>query len=279
MAHDCAKSTSTCHRCNGSVDNQLGLIHNNLKLVSGPIKFVPYDSNKYKNVFIATDVINYELADNVRSFLQKIPFDKNTIPRLNDTDVQPKTTVVTESRDPIKITEAVDDPVNDPNCWTWEYYITNGAYRAVPLSLKSFVGSPIKKLIDQLESKWLATNFFGMAIQRKVTWVLQMMIDGFCMGPHTDEFSSRKIAFIYYLTEDNWPKNNGELVVYGEPEIYLDPISRSYSIDNWRWWNHIRIDPTFNTMVAWKLGDGTSPIHHVNRVTDKKRFALVGFFN
>ena len=279
MSHNCITGPGICHRCNGAVDNQLGYIHNQLWLnikypPTNSINFEPHSTN-FKDVYIAHKVIPDKLARSAREFLEKIPIDPHAR-MLNDTDNKPRDAI--NSNDEF----ILENSPPDPNLWAWEYYAP-GIHRAVPTTVSAFIGSPIGELITVLESSFRSTNYFDIDFSqyRKATWVLQRAKRGEMIGPHTDENSFRKFAFIYYLTDDNWDfkLDGGELVISDQPYIKLDEIDKCVR------WNHrtlpgkyAKINPEFNSIVAWKI-DGTSPIHWVNTLrTNKHRYTLVGFF-
>lgn len=278
------------YRVTGTVDNQLGHIHSNLRvLIPKGIGFeiTPYQT-EYPIAYIVRDVIPLELARKARNFLSEIPFD-STLPELNDTDNPPREKIFKEAGQLDKIFTAYRNRKYAPSEWTWEKYHST-FWRAAPLTSEAYWGSPLIELIDHLEERWRATdtsklwglmpitltnpagsvdvqiNPFGFRFMRKLTWVVQRVATGYGMGWHHDEAPDRKIAFIYYLTSDNWDyKEDG-----GDLCICQDTTKE----------DTVHINPEFNTMVWWDMFKQESPLHAVNVVkTDSKtRFALVGFW-
>jgi Rps23 Pro-64 3,4-dihydroxylase Tpa1-like proline 4-hydroxylase len=124
------------------------------------------------------------------------------------------------------------------------------------------------ELLDVLEAKWKNTMMNQRNINSliKATWVLQRIAEGDGIGAHNDEFGSRKIAFVYYLTPDDWQneRDGGELYIVNEQG------------------DKTFIEPNFNTLVAWDMECSKSPLHWVNTVNapnTRPRISLVGFWN
>ena len=161
---------------------------------------------------------------------------------------------------------AYNNKINDPKQWRWEKY-HDDFWRALPLTAEAFYGSPIIKLFDILEEKWYATkiNNFDIKKYRKACWVIQRIEKGHGIDLHYDDNPLRKLAFVYYLTSDNWndEKDGGELCVYDKEENFYIPIN-----------------PQFNTMIAWEMINYHGPLHTVNTVKSDSgsRISLVGFF-
>lgn len=242
------------YRSRGDVDNQLGHLYDRVNRIN-KLKYKCLFTNP--NVFIAKNVFDKSFAINVRDFLNQIPIDLNTEP-LNDIDNKPK--------DVLFYSDSCSVVGNcNPKEWTWEHYAKNQIWRCLPLTLTSFVSSPIFKLIEALEQKF-CLEFFAYA--GKATWVLQRLCKGNFIGDHTDDSGTdvaypRKFAFVYYLTPDDWDYNvdGGELCV---------KIGDQY----------IPVNPIFNSMVVWDMAKQKSPLHKVNEVlaeNDRPRYALVGF--
>lgn len=270
------------YRSAGHVDNQIGHVHNNLRCVipkGHGFNVTQYDAT-HPNVFIVKDAVSRELAERVRKFVQEIPFDSMK-PVMNDIDNLPKEDVYKAFLDPNRIVDAYHNRKDDPKGWNWERYAVD-FWRAAPLSAEAFCGSPLIELIDVLEERWRATDMtklwgssltpskteaspFPVGHFTKLTWVVQKMEPGYTMGFHNDEFDYRLIAFIYYLTPDDWDyrRDGGQLVVCRN--------------DNRN--DYLSINPEFNTMVWWDMHVQKSPLHSVSAVTctDKARIALVGF--
>lgn len=256
-------------RCGCGVGNGVGAGMINYRIFT--------EENKPTNVLYMENVIPVEMAKRVRSFLHSIPFDKS-IKELNDVDNPPKKSVWESCRTATE-SSANSDVLghggwNDEKLageWMWEkyqYYM----WRAAPLTLKSFVLSPLYGLIEILEKKWRATKMpLDMRDTVKVvklTWVVQRTDIGYYCGPHLDEHPYGRIAFIYYLTSDDWDhkKDGGHL-----------SVKNSENVDDW-----LDINPKFNSIVAWNMTKGKSPLHWVNHVrapSDRPRIALVGFWN
>jgi Rps23 Pro-64 3,4-dihydroxylase Tpa1-like proline 4-hydroxylase len=90
-----------------------------------------------------------------------------------------------------------------------------------------------------------------------------MIPQNYGIGRHSDACAGRKISFIYYLTSDDWYQDvdGGGLAAH---------VGRDC----------VKLNPTFNRLVAWEMFNSHGPDHYVNTVyTSKKRLALVGFFN
>lgn len=246
------------YRFRGDVDNNLGWLYDHYKRVSvNDIKFKPYNE-AHKNVYICENVLPKNFVKKIKSFLNEIPFN-NTIQLLNDTDNKPQDDI-------IKSMNGKTDygtKVYDPKQWKYEKY-HNDIYRVVPLSLASFIGSPIIELFEKLEMKLYLSNINGVKIwdYRKATWVIQRIDKGHGIDLHSDDNPWRKIAFIYYLTDNKWNEDDGgQLVVYNNQN------------------QSIKINPTCNSIVAWEMVNQPSPLHLVDKVkSDKPRFAFVGFF-
>lgn len=242
------------YRIRSDVDNQLGYLYDKIKKVDRfdyeRIMFEP-------NVYIAKNVFDMTFAKEVRDFLNKIPIDFNT-PLLDDVTNKPRDYLYNSCNYNVEGTY-------NPSEWTWEHYAKNQIWRCLPLTIESFIGSPIFTLIEKLEQKF-NLEFFSYAA--KSTWVLQRLCKGNSIGEHSDDSGigekyPRKFAFIYYLTPDGWDYNvdGGELCI------------RSGT-------GFTRLNPVFNSIVVWDMSKQKSPIHKVNEVlaeNDRPRYALVGF--
>lgn len=258
-------------RSRGDVDNQLGHLHSRIRWIIPDTKTNTsgLDFKQYgvycPNVLILNDVVDRDLAQRVREFAQSIKFD-NTLPTLNDNDNQPKDSVFKNANNIEAINKAFSDANNSTENWMWEKYAET-IWRATPLTLSSFIGSPIFELIDTLEKKWKKTNMVNVDMTKvwKATWVLQRVEKGHFIGIHNDEAPRRKISFVYYLTPDDWHYriDGGELHVKGNDDEFYD------------------VHPTFNSMVAWNMNEHKSPEHYVEEVyaeNDRPRISLVGFW-
>lgn len=288
MEHKCGSDEGVCRYCSGDTDNQLGYICNILELElcskSTPIKFKPLNTD-FSNVHYAHNVIANELAMSVRDFLDKIPLThENDEPQKIVTDlIQDENYVYTYLSTMGKLKSINKCPEPNPKLWKWDNY-KKGMQRASPTTLSDFIDSPIHKLITKLESKFNSTNYFpgiDFSQYKKATWVLQKVGVGDMIGPHTDENSQRKFAFVYYLTPDNWnyKTEGGELVVSDQKSNKIDKISNCIENNKYIPGKSIQINPEFNSIIAWKLGNGKSPLHWVNTVKSfRPRYSLVGFF-
>ncbi len=101
----------------------------------------------------------------------------------------------------------------------------------------------------------------------KATWVLQRVIQNHGISVHSDDFHGRKLAFVYYLTPDDWDNN-----IDGGALCVDSGINNKYE----------KINAQFNTLVAWNMNNQKSPLHYVETVralNNRPRIALVGFFN
>lgn len=150
--------------------------------------------------------------------------------------------------------------------WRWEKYNPD-FYRAAPANYISFVMSPVYKLIQCIAAKWEHTKQFMNYDVSKLsldTFVVQKIPQGHGIIPHNDEQSRRRIAFIYYLTDDGWSAEDG-----GEFCVSSD--------DGQQWDNFI---PEFNSVIAMNMTDNKSPLHKVETViSDRNRVSLVGFLS
>ena len=247
------------------VDNQLGTLHDAIQ------KYLPYEEIRcepfniqYDNeleIYKCENAIPIDLATEVRTFINNIKFDLSK-PHLNDTDNFPQFSVLNEaiSVKPISLSYS-----ETPSDWTWENYATWGEqsiWRLLPKNLNAFVNSPIKRLIDLVETKWATTVIpeIDMLLLRKITWVIQLIPSGYNIGWHNDKCVGRIISFIYYLT-DNWDRVDGGAL----------QIKKDNKITN--------INPTFNSLLMWHMKNNEGPLHAVEKVTSSKlRVSLVGFY-
>ena len=221
---------------------------------------------KYPKVLICRDAFDIKFAQECREFLQAIPFDINK-PTLNDTDYPPSDTVYKNAYELYSLCATTPSLVNlrpestnDPNLWTWEHY-SYCFYRCLPLTVESFVGSPITKLIAMIASKWKNTKLSNIDILKFYCGVIQRMTQGSFVTEHKDGHGFRKISFIYYLTPDDWNYqiDGGELCIHNE-KIF-------------------NINPTFNTLIAWDntIDDLLHSVGTIQADNSRPRLALVGF--
>ena len=258
------------YRISGDVDNQLGHLHNKLRnhIPSKPGFQLNPHNDKHPNMFVESDVVPKKLAKRVRKFINQIPFDDNRIPQLDDITNPSRDSVYNELDDKNRTMEAYKNKIYDPNQWIYERYHVN-FFRALPLTLEAFLGSPLIELFDVLEEKWHNTftnNVVRTKGHRKITWVIQRIEKGHGIGWHNDDNGQRSLAFAYYLTPSDWDyKNDG-----GELCVSYDENQDKYE----------SINPSFNTMVVWDMYNQRGPLHSVKEVKSykKSRIALVGFF-
>ena len=274
------------YRVRGDVDNHLSTLYCNL-----PYKFVPhvrdYSSGCHweNGIYVFSQAIDPITAKNARAFATLIPFDIDT-PSLNDTDNPPHTNVfqslssekdhlMSKHKDITYNRRYVDDWIKDARKWSWENYNQGiwpfgrtelcSVWRAIPLTLEAYIDSPIYDLINII--LWNLYNNIKRYFKEDLrvgTVVLQRTARDTFVPRHIDNWSLRRISFIYYLTPDDWSKEDGG-------ELILDKCT---------------ITPHFNQLVLWKLSTSLTPdqdpIYHevspVNAANDRPRLALVGFF-
>lgn len=254
-------------RCRADIDNQLGLMHTNLQMHSDDEysnQLVFTTNPEFDRVFIAKDVLDRKLSEIVRDFVHNIPFDAS-LPITDDYLNQPRNVVFPQVSKGLDWKNCVAYHKSSPNEWIWEHY-SEDIWRALPLTMESFLGSPILELIDQLERLWW--KFIPITkSMAKTTWVLQRVDQGKSIDAHTDDWPGRRTSFVYYLTPDDWNSavDGGGLCVQnssGETTV---------------------IEPTFNTIVSWDMNANQhSPLHWVQTVkapSSKPRISLVGFWS
>ncbi len=257
-------STIDKYAYRSDVDNQLGSIYQYLQY-----KFIPIISPEKlsDDIGMVPNFVQHNVASDVRSFITSIPYDPYT-KRLNDTDNQPRDSIVKSLLGykclEYKIPETYQNKLcleseNSSN-WDWEHY-KFGIWRAVPLY--AFINSPIYDLINiilwKIHISILNTVSRGLSVG---TVVLQKVPKGTHISWHVDNCGTRKLSFIYYLTPDDWSKEDGGELIIKKDDGDLDIIP-----------------PKFNQLVYWWINDRHIP-HKVNTVnSDKNRFALVGFFD
>ncbi len=254
-------STAPKYRCRGDVDNISGHIYNNIQALKTPVLKFDQCSKDFADIWISKNVVPKKLAKKVRRFCQNIAMDDS--PVLNDTDNQPRDKVFKQSLETNQIVEAFKNKINDSKQWIWEKYYET-FYRATPLSLKAFIGSPIYTLIEYLDKRLSIMQMGGAQFKKlqRHTWVIQKVPDGYDMMKHTDDGDNRRISFVYYLTDTLWDhkEDGGALVMHKEDKMHA-------------------INPTFNSLVLWDLKQSPLQVHSVSKVTSKKeRIALVGFY-
>jgi hypothetical protein len=256
-------------RCDINVNNHLGYLHkkfmnnwNPKKIVTKSIKLENY--NTLPNVFIGYNVIPYDMANEVRNFIYSVKFD-NTLEVLNDVTNKPKDSA--HFVNPSSILDIYENRTSDTKEWIWEHY-NYAFWRLTPLSLNAFMGSPIASFITVLENAIRATKFCDIDFSKlnKGTWVIQRIEKGNEIGIHNDHCGSRTVSFVYYLTPDDWSKNDGGGL------CVLNTEQKKF----------IRINPNFNSIAMWKVNSDYSGLHYVEKVAapnNKPRISLVGFFD
>lgn len=282
-------------RNRGDVDNQIGSLHNilrcthkilpNKKYEFQPLKFECHKLYNY-SVDISKNVLPKEFAIKVRQFLNNIYFD-NSLKLLNDCDNQPKTHVMSsiknfEHVNTILNNNSNNNVINNDNSnnmpnnmsnniikdWTYEKYNPE-FWRILPITLEAFICSPIIELFDilhiQLYDYMKTILNLDMTKYSRGLHVIQRVEKDYGISLHTDDWSKRKLAFVYYLTSDDWnyEQDGGDLCIHDDtnPDIYTC------------------INPEFNSMVTWDMITQKSPLHSVNKVkSNKPRFTVVGFY-
>ena len=277
-------------RCASLVNNQIGYVNAKLNDTKFYIKLIkreleentlkqkiqkPFNDKNLKEVVIVDDFLDYEIVKESRNFLNNIPKNEQTRP-LNHLDNLPKDNIFDElkSGDSLIFYNMIEDKEKiTSNDWTYEYYLEGQIWRICANNLSAHYNSPIYKLLNKLEQK--IDMMCGILFEKKLrkgTWVLQRICKDNAIFEHTDEGYSRKLAFCFYLSPDEWDKStNG-----GELEI-MD------SNNNW-----ISIDPKFNRVVCWPIYDTSEEgkiniPHRVNKVLKEcnvgGRFSVVGFMH
>lgn len=102
-------------RCRGDVDNQIGYLHNRLRMKVNcpPVKLLGFELNlleKYPYVFSIKDAVILEVALKARDFVNAIPFD-NTLSLITDNN-PPKSTIFNQMENYDK-----RKGINDPKQW------------------------------------------------------------------------------------------------------------------------------------------------------------------
>lgn len=231
------------------------------KIINDVGKFENKPYNDAKNIYRYKNVVPIDLAKKCRQFLNDIPH-KN-LPLMNDVINPPNNNVYKDICDHYLTTNAVMNQTYEPTMWTWEKY-HHRFFRCSPLTLESFVGSPIIELIDYLYLKFKNTDFIDFKNLRQDVWVIQHVPKGEFIGHHMDDDDRRKIAFIYYLTPDDIDIfDGGNLVCYDcETKKHIASFL-----------------PKFNSLIMWDMTKNYGPIHLVDEVFIENRYALVGFFD
>lgn len=256
-------------RCD--IDNQLGQLTKYWKSLESDQNVSSSLSLKQEqeNVFVCDNFCNnIELAKQTRDFLLKIAFDKNR-KQCNDNDMLPQNSVYTKLIENWKLTASepkleTDKPAS-PNEWFWEKY-SETIWRATPKTIESFRMSPIFDFLQTVESIWRNSAFPNSDFNKmiKATWVIQRIHQGHGIGYHNDFAPGRQIAFVIFLTPDDWENKDG-----GFLSVTSNDSIKSYL-------------PKFNSSVIFKMHENKSPMHCVTPViasNDKPRISLVGFWN
>ena len=251
----------------GDVDNQLGLLfdclNNRVNLPKPETTALTFERHpKIPDVLISYDVIPYDLAKRCLDFIKSVPFDSNA-KLINDDNNLPRNICYYYPRK--LICNEYNCRYESPNEFTWEYYKLH-MYRLVPITLRAFYGSPLIELINILLYRWWLSTEINVKNLIYGTIVIQKMGLGGSIPVHNDEWRGRRVAFIYYLTDEDWnDEDGGYLGVADWPENNTQ--------------KYIQIPPKFNTMVSWKMQEFKSPLHWVSEIkSNKARYALVGFW-
>jgi hypothetical protein len=197
-------------------------------------------------VNLILDAVPLDLAKRCRTLINEVSIIPG-IKRMNNDDNAPPRNIIVNGSKYIA--------PSGYSRWMWRNY-SEGIWRLFPADYKTFAESPINELVNYIN------NRFSQDPLRPATWVIQLTRLDKKIGWHFDEYIGRKIAFIYYLTPDDWDykKDGGNLMIRHKDG------------------NIFSINPTFNSLIMWKMGLYVS--HAVNSVIrDCFRVALVGFYN
>jgi len=266
--------TTLTHKSGINFDNHLGTLYNNIRAVYKNI-YHPYTNQINKHISHFEDVeynenaMDVTLARQVREFINQIPYNE-AIPQLSN-DNPPKHNVFDESRNIDKINDAFDNPICDPNEWSYEKYDPR-FMRLLPNTLRSFIGSPVFEMLSVFENKYPGHIF--------QTACIQLLNHNQELRPHTDLVNSeRQISCLYYLCPDDWTYGNGGCLGISKSGKF-DVSKVDYSNVN-MYTDFTLIKPKFNACVGWNL-EKKDFIHHVTKVNvhpnKKKRFTLVLFY-
>lgn len=255
-------------RTGGDLNNQLGIF---LRVLNFPpaelsgFDFVP--SYGLKSVYQVHNVVPIDLAQQVREFVNNIALDL-TLPPCDDYHNQPKRNICQDPNND-KIRQAYENRNDDVKNWIWERYHFD-FYRACPLTLEALYGSVILELYRYFVDKWGNSVINGIEVKdlKLTDFVIQLLPPEQDMEIHRDKSVEnnycihRKIAFVYYLTPDDWfhRVDGGDLFCQMEPDLFA-----SFS-------------PTFNSMVIFEMSDNNGPWHQV-RSASRNRISIVGFFS
>ncbi len=221
-------------------------------LLNSDSAYFQFQSHKNDSrVKIIDNAISETLAIECRTLLQSIVINHD-LQMINDFDNKPSRKIIEGNREYCAS--------SDVEKWQWIFY-SPGIWRLMPADYNTFEASPINQLVKDIDCRFNKIPGFNNNLQPS-TWVIQLTRNGTIIQWHRDEAGDRKIAFIYYLTPDDWDYNvhGGQLIVQGD--------------------QYITINPTFNRMVMWEMGN--SPLHCVARPLPQKqhlRIALVGFYS
>lgn len=230
-----------------------------------------FESTCHPQVFITKDVVPIELARDCRKFLSsswvKHTEDTVMLRTISDELELNRTHMLSNLYDSVLIHLRSNNNLEsyDYGMWKWEKY-NPGFYRATPSNYFAFIMSPIFKLIQCLIARWEHTTRFSDYKMHELhldTFVIQKITQGNGIRPHNDAHDKRRIAFTYYLTDDDQSENDGgEFCVMSESETYDSFV------------------PEFNSMILMTMKDNKSPLHKVDTVkSTKDRYSLVGFLS
>lgn len=248
-------------RWRADIDNQLATLRGFFTVEKQPCDRVASVEAMGPQTYLWRDACDSALARRCREFLQAVPFDSSR-PQCNDTDNPPQNSVLTQlsqMKSPLS-----PSTTSAPTGWTWEKY-ADTIWRLTPKTAEDFLQSPVFDLMTDFEAAWSTPALQQLGFNsslRKATWVIQRTQQGHHLRLHNDYSSGRQLAFILYLTPDDWSAEDGGQLIVQDP---------SFSIL-----------PAFNTCVIFKMVNWASPYHCISDVEaddSKPRIALVGFWN
>ncbi|MES1921413.1 Prolyl 3-hydroxylase ogfod1, partial [Bonamia ostreae] len=127
----------------------------------------------------------------------------------------------------------------------------------------------IKNLVETLESKsfiGMISKFTGFGLSGKVDFFASIYTKGDYLLCHDDCLSTRKIAFIYYLTSLDWTISDGGYLQLFENS--LEPPDQNFK----------NIKPTFNSLAFFEVS--RKSFHRVQEVSgDRIRLSITGWYH
>jgi len=195
-----------------------------------------------KTIRLIHNVFPIEKACEWREFIRKNVIFANNL-QLTDDDINPV------------LDNICKNEIRPFSGWIWERYLQGSIWRAAPENLSDFEHSPIHELCISLMNNW--EQLHGTPKPAHWMFVLQSQTRGDYIGEHSDDHGSRKVAFIYYLTDDDYDYSTEDGVLEYRKDVMQGIV------------------PTFNTFVSWNM---PGPLHAVRTYWGTKpRIALVGF--